>query len=292
MEFFEWLDIPRFFMQAFSWAVLSGNPSADAEAAAAVLRLSLAVSLAAAGVLYLVELILGGFGMKKLAARAGIKHPFLGFLPFANTWYAGKLAGEANFFGQRMKRAGLYAMLLEIGYVLLEIFTVVLSFFCLQGKYLEWVPVSENSVQGSWGLSQRAMEADGKAWMLNAINYCDLAAYLVRFLVIIFICVVFIAFFRKYFARSPILMTLISVIFPLRGFTVFAVRNNAAVDYNEYLRRRMESYRPRPPYGGGGSGGPDQGGSGQDGQSGGDDPFGDFSDGAPPPKDDDPFSDF
>ena len=56
----------------------------------------------------------------------------MAFLPFFNTYYAGKLAGETQFFGQKMKRVGLYAMISEILYVGLQLFVLVadiISFF-------------------------------------------------------------------------------------------------------------------------------------------------------------------
>ena len=79
-------------------------------------------------------------------------------------------------------------------------------------------------------------------------------------------------------------MTVISVILPLRGFVLFAVRNNTPVDYEAYLRERYGRYQAPPD---GGSRPPEQ-----------PDPFGDFSSspgrssGSSSGAGEDPFSEF
>ena len=107
----------------------------------------------------------------------------------------------------------------------------------------------------------------------------------------------FIAFFRKYYARGPILLAFLSAVLPFRGITIFAVRNNAPVDYNDYIRRRTQAYMRsngynQPPYG---PYGPQSGP--QSGPQNGPDPFDGF--GGPnsgnsgkSSSDDDPFSEF
>ncbi len=320
MEFFDWINIPQFFMEYF----LRAN---TAEEYINMQRMGLLISIAVAGGLYLICLIFGGIGLFTIAKREGYKHPWLGFLPFLNTWYAGKIAGEANFFGQKMKRAGLYATIAEVLYVALETFLVVISFLLARPEFYQ-VTVDGNYATIEFMPSRLP---NSLAWAADASLYCEIVAYLLWFVVLVFFCVMYTAFYRKYYARSPFLMVFLSVILPARGFTIFAVRNNHAVDYNEYMRRRMEEYaRRNNPYGNGPyngpynngpyngpynngpynngpyNNGPDQGGNGGAGGE----PFSDFSSpsggnsgnggnnsgsnapNAPTPPDDDPFSDF
>ena len=134
-------------------------------------------------------------------------------------------------------------------------------------------------------------------------------AYLVWFFVLIFFCVLYIAFFRKYYARGPILLAFLSSILPFRGFTIFAVRNNAPVDYNDYIRRRTQAYMrgngpygpQNGPYGGNGPYGPQSGPYGGNTQNNAPDPFEGFGgpentnsggSGGSNSSDDDPFSEF
>ncbi|MDE7159170.1 MAG: hypothetical protein K2N74_06325, partial [Clostridiales bacterium] len=85
--------------------------------------------------LYLIVLVFGGLGLYTMASRVGLKHPWLGFIPFVNTFYAGKVAGEAHFFGQKMKRHGLYAMLAEIVYAGISIAGLLTSIFLSNPNY-------------------------------------------------------------------------------------------------------------------------------------------------------------
>lgn len=295
MEFFDWLNISQILVDLFQSASSPGT----LEGYMAQIRLNMAICLAIAGGIYLIVLILGGLGLSTLAKRAGLKRRYLAFLPFANTWYAGKLAGEAYFFGQKMKRAGLYAMLLEILSCAFGIFFIVVEFIFLNPEY--FVLKMEDGVTG-WSLDPALIPASYQ-WVHSAYYYLQIASYLIGFLVIVFLCVVFIAFFRKYFAKNPIMMTILCTILPCRGFAIFAVRKNAPVDYNEYMRRRAEEYaRRRGPYGYGGPGGypgpgypgPGQGSGETPSQQPQSNPFPEFGgkSGEEGNSDDDPFSEF
>ncbi len=304
MEFFDWMNFPQYFLEAF----LQAN---SAEEYIGMQRMGLFISLAVAGGLYLIGHILGGIGLYTIAKREGIKHPWLGFLPFANTWYTGKIAGEANFFGQKMKRSGLYAMLAEILYVLLETFLVVITVLLLRPEFYE-VTVNEASGIATVKFMPSYLP-NSLRWAADVSLYCEIVSYLMWFVVLIFFCVMFMAFYRKYYARSPFLMVFLSVVLPARGFTIFAVRNNHAVNYNEYMRRKMDQYaRNNGPYGNGPYNGPysngpyngPYGNGPYNGQSGGtgahEEPFSDFGGaggtdagkGAENKPEDDPFSDF
>lgn len=312
MEFFDWLNFPQYFLDFFSYNVTTAEQLMEMK------RLALLISVGVAGGLYLLGLIFGGIGLYTIAKREGVAHGWLGFLPFANTWFTGKLAGEASFFGQKMKRTGLYAMLAELLYTALGVFTLVIFFLLANPEYY-LVTINESTGVASVKFMPSYLP-EGMGWLADASLYCDIVSYLMWFVALVFFCVMFTAFYRKYYARSPFLMVFLSVILPARGFTIFAVRNNRAVDYNEYMRRKMEEYaranNPYGPYNNGsyrnGPYGNGQGG-GENGQGGASspDPFSDFGgdpqggpQGGPQEgpqegpqdggrrDDDDPFSDF
>ena len=44
--------------------------------------------------IWLVFFILQGFGLSAMAKKRGLKKRWLAFVPFANIWYIGKIAGE------------------------------------------------------------------------------------------------------------------------------------------------------------------------------------------------------
>ena len=300
MEFFDLFNVPMIFMEEIVNLIIKPDIQNVYDFSNVILTYYLFAALGTLGV-YLILVVFGGIGLNKLAKKQGLKHRWMAFLPFLNTYYAGKLAGETQFFGQKMKRVGLYAMISEILYVALQLFVfaaVIISYFP-EYRTLE---VSDGVMTGA---ANEAMPS----WIEPAVTYGNLVAYLLWFFVIVFFCVLFVAFFRKYYARGPILLAFLSAVLPFRGFTIFAVRNNAPVDYNDYIRRRTQAYMRnngynQPPYG---PYGPGNGGYGSGGPQNGPDPFEGFggptsdhgaSDGSSsgssssPSSDDDPFSEF
>ena len=301
MEFFDLFNVPMIFMEEIVNLIIKPDIQNVYDFSNVILTYYLFAALGTLGV-YLILVVFGGIGLNKLAKKQGLKHRWMAFLPFLNTYYAGKLAGETQFFGQKMKRVGLYAMISEILYVALQLFVfaaVIISYFP-EYRTLE---VSDGVMTGA---ANEAMPS----WIEPAVTYGNLVAYLLWFFVIVFFCVLYVSFFRKYYARGPILLAFLSAVLPFRGFTIFAVRNNAPVDYNDYIRRRTQAYMRgngynQPPYG---PYGPGNSGYGSGGPQNGPDPFEGF--GGPsggnygasggsssgssssPSSDDDPFSEF
>ena len=306
MEFFGWMFILQIVMQFFGQTEFE-TLEAGIDSYINIQTISLYV---AAG-LYLICLIMGGLGMMVMAKRVGLKNRWMGFVPFLNTYYAGKLAGETRIFNQKMKRAGLYTMIAEIVYVALKVFMLVIWFALMNPAYYVTIDRADGSqiAQFDPDLIWFALmypayyvtidRADGpqiaqfdpervydNAWMVTADTACGILEYFVYFVLIFFMCILFYAFFRKYYARGPFLMTFLCAILPLRGFVIFAVRNNAPVDYDAWMRQRMQEYarQQQQMYGQGGYGnyGGDYGGNyGAEGQSNppDDEPFSEFGDG-------------
>ena len=304
MEFFDWINVVQIFTQYFT--VVPTQPSAAEYVE--LLRQILLISVGVAGGIYLICLIFGGIGMTAMAKKVGMKHSWLAFLPLANTWYAGKLAGETQLFGKKMKRIGLYAMLAELACIAINVFALVVRFGLYQpGYFVERYNDSGTLINIDIDPERIPMAL---RWLVTANIVLDVVKSISYIAMLFFLCVLFYAFFRKYYARGPFLMTFMCALLPLRGFVIFAVRNNTPVDYNAYMRRKMEEYRRQQgggygPYNGGGYdayGNPASGGGGDD------DPFSDFK--GPPSSDggssspdggsdsgssgskDDPFPDF
>ena len=124
MEFFGLINVVQFFLEYFSF----GSSFSSLEERVNYVINTQTISLYVAAGLYVVCLVFGGIGMTVMAKKVGMKHSWLAFLPFANTWYAGKLAGETQLFGRKMKRVGLYAALAEFFFVALSVFGLVLLY--------------------------------------------------------------------------------------------------------------------------------------------------------------------
>ena len=310
MEFFRFFDAFAGVAYSIAYSSVAMRGGELLDVAKPYLK-GLWISLVLAFAVYLLFVVLGGIGLSRMAKKEHKKYAFLGFIPILNTWYAGYIAGKANFFGQKMKRAGLYAAILETVYIavcaldvlsefLIYMHPMVRSGLDYSGLDVSYITanVGELPVWLRW-----LFGTQGQVW-LGIVNITFFIA------LIAFLAVIYIALFRKYFARSPLLMTLLCVLFPFRGAVLCAVRNNDPVDYNEYLRKRMEMRRRRyTPYGGqgtpyGGQGNP-YGGQGNPYGGQPKEPFSDFGGngggqnggqnggkGTGDPPSDNPFSDF
>lgn len=278
MEFFTWVSLSQTIT-----ALFQSDPQ-DLNVYIEQCRQTYYIGVPVAVGIFLLCLILGGFGLSAMAKKEGKERTYLGFLPFANTYYAGEIAGESSFFGQKMKRAGLYAMLAEITCFVLDAFYLVGDYVSI--PYYEVSRITETGTYVEANVSQMPLSI---RWLAEANVYFYWLSWLFSFIELIFFCVLFMALFRKYYARRPVLMTVLCSLFPFRGFVLFSVRNNTPVDYNEYMRRKAEQFARNNPqnYGGynGGYNGGGYNGNYNGGNNGGynppsgdapSDPFGEF----------------
>ena len=287
---------------------VSADLQTQLEAFVAAYRQAMLIGLCIAAGIYLVCLVMGGIGMHVMAKKRGMKGSWMAFLPFLNTLYAGKLAGETNFFGKKVKWMGGAAALLEFVHVGLSVFSFYILFSFMRPEYCDPITTADGLFGGAEFVSSKLPV--GMRWMLTADNVCEILIYVFYILMLLAMCLMFYSFYRKYYARSPFIMMFLSALFPFRGIVIFAVRNNAPVDYDAWMRRKMEEFNRRQQqnrpgnYGGynGQGGGPNDPGSsggygGAGGQGGtGENPFPDFGgsngSGDSGSGSDSPFSDF
>ena len=227
MEFFEYVRIPQYLIQLIRQFVDTGST-------AGISLEEFYILLAVAGGAYLFCLVLGGLSLYEMAERAGIKHSWLGFLPFANTYYAGKVAGETAFFGRTMKRVGLYAMLAEIVYCVLEGLSLVASALLANPAYFE-----TNIIGGSSTLTPAHVPAE-LSWLSSGSTWFTVLALIFNLVMLVMLVALYMGLYRKYSPRNAFLMTIISVLLPVRAFVLFSVRNNPAIDYDEYMAERFK----------------------------------------------------
>ena len=279
MEFFSIFK----FTQLFLIFPVNGTQDIQAqfEAYMATYRQSMFIVLGVAVGIYLALLILGGIGMHVMAKKRGMKGSWMAFVPFFNTLYAGKLAGEVNVFGKKVKWMGIVATLLEVAFVGLNVLSTVILFSFMRPEYCDPITTADGLFGGAEFVSSKLPV--GMRWMLTADTVCEILTYVFYLFLLLAMCMMFYSFYRKYYARSPFIMMFLSALLPFRGFVIFAVRNNTPVDYDAWMRQRMEEFSRRQQqgrpgnYGGyGGYSGP-QDGSGSYGDSAqGNEPFSDF----------------
>ena len=210
------------------------------------------------------------------------------FLPFANTFLIGELGGEVKFGNLRLKHVGVVAMLAELVFVACRGFVLGYYAYAFHNG-LTYFEVENNMI--GWGFNEGVL-TDG---MYTALNACEIAGYILSFVVLIAFIFVNIGIFRKYAPDSYIWMVVLCALLPpVEGILLLVFARRTPVDYEKYMRERIEAirrrqqaqYGPYGPYGPYGQNpygqnqnpyGQPQQGSAQ-GNEAPPDPFGEFSD--------------
>ncbi len=275
------------------------------------------VSFLVGGLCFAIVYVFRSVGLFVIAGHEGLPNKWMAFVPFLSTYYIGVCGQKNRFFNIDTKAVGIVSAVLEVVMVALYVLDIVAfvsvePFIVQTTEYYEYlgqqIPVTADT------LNVQAMLAANPTlgWAGWCYNYLD--AYIISWMQLLDMLVMVVllnCFFQTYSARRYFLFTITSVLFPVEGILIFAVRNNKGMSYAEYTRmvqeRMYREYRSqqnfdrnpynnnpytngydRPPY----QNNPDSGNASQGNSNGSatDDPFGEYSSGAP--KDDDPFDEF
>ncbi|MBQ8885415.1 MAG: hypothetical protein IJY62_03505 [Clostridia bacterium] len=226
-------------------------------------------------------------GLFIMAKKRNMSKKWLAFVPFANIWYIGKLAGTCEVFGHKMRRVGLYAMIAQI-------VDVLVCFSSIAAEVFLFVRHGDSAIVSDYVIE--FMDLSGFANGLS--KYYMISEYIYSITGLIYSVMLFIllmGLYRKYYAKGYMLLSWVAIFVPIsRYIVIFVLRNNQAIDYNEYMRKKREAYARRygnmggyggyRPYGGYGGApyGNGQGGYGTQGGA----PYGER------PKPEEPFSEF
>ena len=250
-------EMVRWFQGSFNWKIL-------------------AFCAGIALVLWLPFFILQGIGLCAMAKKRGFKKRALAFIPFANMMYMGKLAGDCNFFGRKMKRAGLYLMLAQI-------VTCLVTFSLIAAELYLYIacgePVELLIENGMYQMTKLDWpNLSGFSYGVKV--YFELGVYIIPIFELIYKVILFV---------------------PLSRFIViFVVRNRQPIDYEAYVRQKREEFMRRQqqyynqygnPYGNP-YGRPYNGGYGNPYNNGAPNGNPNQAQGANARKDDDPFAEF
>ena len=206
-------------------------------------------SLIVGVVISVVLFILHGIGLYTMAKNRGMSKKWLAFCPFANLYYIGKLAGDCNVFGQRVKRAGLYTMIAQI------VVTVLCGMIIAAEIYL----------YNACGMPTEIILADNPLYVvLDWENLTGFSAVVERFYLAsdffvifqlvyeIFLLILLLGLYKKYAPKNYTILGFLSFLMPSARFIViFALRRRKAIDYEAYMRAKREEYmRQKQQYGG------------------------------------------
>lgn len=194
--------------------------------------------------IWLTLFILQGFGLSAMAKKRGLKKRWLAFVPFANIWYIGKIAGECNVFGQRMKRGGLYTMLAQIFTTVLCGLTIAVQVYLL---VVEGAPEYDQFGFPFW--------VNLTGFSAVAYKFYGISQYLLPIFQLVyevFMLILLIALYKRYAHRNYFILSMLALFVPVSRFIViFVLRNRNGIDYDAYMRARHEAYmRQQQQYGG------------------------------------------
>ncbi len=190
------------------------------------------------GIFYLCFFVIKAVAVCLMAKKRGITYWWMGMIPFANYVVIGKLAGPVRIFRIDVKNMGLVVAICfgvtYIGSAIYSVFTFGDYFAKLWAENLKWDEMYEfSSVIGES--------------LYIALGYVGYVVDLIS--VFAYLSLVY-AFFSKYSPQHRILFGLLSLIQPLFGIFILAVRNNkayASVEefYKEkYAKQFGQTYDP------------------------------------------------
>lgn len=175
-------------------------------------------------------------GFYTMAKRRNFKNAWLAWVPIAQTLVVGKLVGEVNFFGLKIKRLGLITAIVELVAFALMIVQDVIA-----------LPYLADVMTDVFNISS-------KSYFVGVYNtlYAKVVPFYAAYTIIsgiagILSIVLIVLLFRQYAPRSYLLFSILSIFFPLaQAIIVFVIRKNSCEEYRNYMRMKMHAM-----YGGG-----------------------------------------
>ena len=205
------------------------------------------VAVGAAAALF----VLQGFGLYAMAKKVGLQKRWRAFVPFVSTYFMGKLAGETRVFGQKMKRAGLYAMIAQIVFALFTAAVLVAQavLFVQYGNYIE---PSIDEVTGMMGMDWVNLPSSAQPFY----TFYYISDYITGTISLVYSVLAFLlvmTLYRKYAPKNYMVLSMLEIFVPAsKAIVIFVLRNREPIDFEAYMRARQEAYRRRygqSPYG-------------------------------------------
>ncbi len=198
----------------------------------------LIVSLCIAVAVWTIFFILQGIGIYRQAKAQGLSKKGRAYLPFVNLLLIEKLSGECRVFGQRMRHAGLWTMIVEIVCFL----TSAVLVFCEVYLYAA-VGAPQNVGTGVliW------MDLQGVARSIyTTYQIFSYVLPIAQLVCEVLLFILFLGYFRRLKPRNAGLFAVIVLFLPLaRYLLVFIFRNAPVINYEEYVRMQREEFERR-----------------------------------------------
>ncbi len=209
----------------------------------------------AMAVYYIICYVFLGIGLYTMARRRNMQAAFLAWVPIANTYLMGKLIGEINVFGIKVKNIGLIGVITGVVYAGVAIANEVIYVDLLKDVWTD--VINEGSKFHIYGYKtvdtitgEVLKEVPGEFYSISTgvtASILMLANSLTQLIDKIVCFTILLFMFRNYAPKSSFLFAILSIFFNILGpIFVFAIRNNSCEEYREYMKMKMHSI-----YGGG-----------------------------------------
>lgn len=173
----------------------------------------------------------------------GIKTAWLAWIPFVNRYVMGKISGQANLFGLKVKNMGVWVMLLEFLDFALMGTAVGLYYADTLGAFFAGEHVYLMSAGGFGSLPVPVTATGGELLIpyASAASVLSMISSFVALIALFFSISLYLDFFKRLVPETFWVYTLLSVLLDVTGLMVFLVRKKDPVDYKEYMQNK---YRP------------------------------------------------
>ena len=179
-----------------------------------------------------------------MAKKANVNRRFLAFIPFAYTLLVEELAGEVSFFGHKVKRLGLWAMILEFISVVYHAFVVwaLHVLYVRNGANLEYVSLSGIDI-ATWS----HLSPEGVLWLQFYQSGIESLIVLVESILFLLL---YIGLYKRYVPHSASLLGIAGAFVPFfKPVAVFCLCNREPIDYEAVMRAKREAFRRQQQWG-------------------------------------------
>ncbi len=183
--------------------------------------------------------IFQAIGLYEMGKRRGMKHKWMAFVPFINLLFMGKLAGTCEFFGHRMRGAGVYAMIAQIVTTLFCAFAVFAEIYL----YSTYGTPNYATPDSALGLPVWTNLSGAGVHIFNFYNISDYILSILELVYQILMFILVMGLYRKYSPKNYVMFSFLELFVPLsRYFVIFALRKRAPIDFDAYMRAKREAF--------------------------------------------------
>ena len=196
----------------------------------------LLVGLGFGAALWLALFVLQGVGLYVMAKNKNVKKSWLAFVPIANVYLIGKLVGDCDVFGHKVKRLGVYTMIAQAlcAVVCFSVIGAELYLYAAEGSPI----LGEGSGVPFW--------TDLNGFSLQVAKFYDISSFIVSIIVLVYEIMFFLlltGLYKQYNPQNYFFLSMLALFVPLSPYiAIFALRKRKAINYEAYMQARREAF--------------------------------------------------